>query len=185
MTYTLIAPSACNIQGSKTTNPAVIGAVSTTLHSGRLHPVWEHFLHVAYQPMCLCLSTERNWKCGTLETGVQWDFSSAGCLYVHVWVSLSVRWAGKWRLVSKLTTVHMQMEFPADYAEVKQAGPGERGKTTPVPNVVLWWSSPNEGREGEQQKAPRHVQFIKKKSDCGRTHGAQTDRQKQENQTEL
>lgn len=39
-----------------------------------------------------------------------------------------------WLTVSKITTAHMQMEFPADYTEVKQAGPDKERKTSSVPH---------------------------------------------------
>lgn len=47
-----------------------------------------------------------------------------------------VRESGRnsWWSVSKFTTVRMQMEFPADYTEVKQAGADKERKTSPVPH---------------------------------------------------
>ena len=39
-----------------------------------------------------------------------------------------------WRNASKFTKVRMQMEFPVDYTEVKQAGADKEGTTSPVPH---------------------------------------------------
>lgn len=48
-----------------------------------------------------------------------------------------VSWKGgrnSWRSVSKFDGVRMQMEFPADYTEVKQGGPDKGRKISPVPH---------------------------------------------------
>lgn len=123
MTDILIAPSACNIQVAKTTNFTIIGVVSIQLNSGRLLSVWEHFLHVACMMMCLCLSTE--WWLEMWSTFSNISHLVSVCVHVCVCSPGGERESGRnsWRSVSKFTTVRMQMEFPADYTEVKQAGP--------------------------------------------------------------